>query len=61
MSVLAIGITHESEGFAASIVSDAADRKSISAELLREFDMVFDEVLIVNGDEVIDHWREGGE
>lgn len=66
--VLSIGITHDNEGFSASSVSVAssnyltrADRVAVANSLKGEFGVEFDEFIVVSGDEVIDHWREGGE
>ena len=61
MSVLAIGITHEHEGFSAATISGTSDRKAISVVLQQQFGMEFDEFIVVKNDEVVDNWREGGE
>ena len=60
--MLAIGIRYEHDGFCSSRVTNLTDRKEISAFLRKEFGVEFDEILLVQDDQVIDHWRlEGGE
>ena len=59
MSVLAIGISHEHEGFSASRLVGETNRNAISVLLQQEFGMEFDEILVVQNDNVVDHWREG--
>jgi len=57
--MLAIGINFEHEGFAASRVVDLKDPQEVANYLNKEFQTFFEQILLVQNDEVIEHWNLG--
>jgi hypothetical protein len=57
--MLAIGINFEHQGFAASRVVDSKEPQEVANFLNEEFQIFFDQILVVQNDEVIEHWNLG--
>lgn len=60
-SYLAIGISFDNEGFAASRPVECDDQSQVAKYLRSEFGVSFDQILLVKNDDgwpsVVSHWR----
>lgn len=56
---LAIGFSAEHEGFCASRTTESNNAASVEKFLYDEFGVHFDTILLVQNDDVVNHWTIG--